>query len=80
VLVVHGSGPLTLGRTGCAVTHKRERNTLVERLQEFAAEKQIRITILSGDVHLAAVGRFFSAPRLKIPQVVPTGCIAPFVY
>ncbi|KAF8588264.1 hypothetical protein K439DRAFT_1629920 [Ramaria rubella] len=52
----------------CAVTHKRERNTLVARLQAFAAAKQVRITILSGDVHLAAVGRFFSAPRFKIPQ------------
>jgi hypothetical protein len=40
-------------------------------LQDFAAAKQVRVTILSGDVHLAAVGRFFSSPRLKIPQVSP---------
>lgn len=60
---------------GCAVSHKHERNTLVGHLQKFAARKQVRITILSGDVHLAAVGRFFSTPRLKIPQVsllIPT--------
>ncbi|KZT54207.1 hypothetical protein CALCODRAFT_457001 [Calocera cornea HHB12733] len=52
----------------CAGVHKKERNYFVRRLQQFALEKQIRITILSGDVHLACVGRFFSAPRLKVPQ------------
>ncbi|KIJ52472.1 hypothetical protein M422DRAFT_243256 [Sphaerobolus stellatus SS14] len=52
----------------CAVHHKHERNTFIWRLQDFAHQKAVRITILSGDVHLAAVGRFFSNPRLRIPQ------------
>ena len=44
----------------CARHHKRERNYLVARLQDFGARHGIRVTILSGDVHLAAVGRFRS--------------------
>jgi hypothetical protein len=50
-----------------ARTHKKERNWLVERLQTICAEFSVRITILSGDVHLAALGRFYSHPRLNIP-------------
>jgi hypothetical protein len=50
-----------------ARTHKKERNWLVEKLQGICAEFSIRITILSGDVHLAALGRFYSNPRLNIP-------------
>lgn len=49
-----------------ARTHKKERNLLVERLQGICAEFSIRITILGGDVHLAALGRFYSKPRLNI--------------
>ncbi|EJD06423.1 uncharacterized protein FOMMEDRAFT_131380 [Fomitiporia mediterranea MF3/22] len=52
----------------CAHTHKPERNAFVQRLQRFAKEKQVRVTILSGDVHLAAIGRFFSKASLGIPQ------------
>ncbi|KZO93112.1 hypothetical protein CALVIDRAFT_546792 [Calocera viscosa TUFC12733] len=52
----------------CAGVHKTERNYFIRRLQHFAMKKQIRITILSGDVHVACVGRFFSAPRVKSPQ------------
>ncbi|GMM38727.1 hypothetical protein DASC09_060660 [Saccharomycopsis crataegensis] len=44
----------------CAKHHKHERNYLVGKLQEFGAANGVRITILSGDVHLAAVGRFKS--------------------
>lgn len=44
----------------CARHHKKERNYLVAKLQDFGAKYGIRITILSGDVHLAAVGRFRS--------------------
>ncbi|KAK1597923.1 uncharacterized protein LY79DRAFT_322091 [Colletotrichum navitas] len=49
-----------------ARTHKKERNALVERLQAIASEFSVRITILGGDVHLAAMGRFYSNPRLNI--------------
>lgn len=39
---------------------------LVQRLQELARVHSIRVTILSGDVHLAAVGRFYSNPKLNL--------------
>ncbi len=50
-----------------ARTHKKERNWLIEKLQTVCAEFSVRITILGGDVHLAALGRFYSHPRLKVP-------------
>lgn len=50
-----------------ARTHKAERGQLVERLQQISAEFSVRVTILGGDVHLAAMGRFYSNPKLKIP-------------
>lgn len=75
-----------------ARTHKKERNWMIEELQEickqceapswrrqrpcFWIEKvdvlilnsvSVRITILGGDVHLAALGRFYSNPSLNIP-------------
>lgn len=67
-----------------ARNHKAERNWLIEELQDLAAEKSVRVTILgyalwrfftenvlipfSGDVHLAAIGQFYSSPKLKIPK------------
>ena len=68
-----------------AKNHKQERNWFVQELQELAAEKSVRVTILGydgcsplleiradlgrrGDVHLAAVGQFYSNPKLKIPK------------
>ncbi|KAI1460508.1 hypothetical protein F4805DRAFT_454930 [Annulohypoxylon moriforme] len=50
-----------------ARTHKKERNALVHRLQGLCAEFSVRLTILGGDVHLAALGRFYSNPNLHIP-------------
>jgi len=50
-----------------ARTHKKERNWLIHKLQSVCAEFSVRCTILSGDVHLAAFGRFYSNPRLGIP-------------
>jgi hypothetical protein len=47
--------------------HKRERHELVKLLQDLSEEFSVRVTILSGDVHLAAVGRFYSNPKFKIP-------------
>ncbi|MCJ1389327.1 hypothetical protein MMC18_002183 [Xylographa bjoerkii] len=51
-----------------AKNHKTERNWFVEKLQDLAAEKSVRITILGGDVHLAAIGQFYSNPKLGIPK------------
>ena len=47
--------------------HKKERKALMLRLQGLAKAHQIRISILGGDVHLAALGRFYSNPKLGIP-------------
>ncbi|CAG8032393.1 unnamed protein product [Penicillium nalgiovense] len=47
---------------------KSERTWLVEDLQDLAAEKSVRITILSGDVHLAAIGQFYSNPKLDVAK------------
>jgi hypothetical protein len=46
--------------------HKAERKALILRLQEFSRRFSIRITILGGDVHLAACGRFYSRPKLNL--------------
>ncbi|KAF1992957.1 hypothetical protein P154DRAFT_528117 [Amniculicola lignicola CBS 123094] len=46
--------------------HKHERKDLVHMLQNLSKKHSIRITILGGDVHLAAVGRFYSNPKLGI--------------
>lgn len=41
----------------CSKNHKRERNLLIHRLTQFGALHGVRITILSGDVHLCCFGR-----------------------
>lgn len=41
----------------CSKHHKKERNGLMKRLIEFGANNGVRITILSGDVHLGCFGR-----------------------
>jgi PhoD related phosphatase len=47
--------------------HKKERNDFMRSLQVLAKTSNVRITILGGDVHLAAIGRFYSNPKLHIP-------------
>lgn len=51
-----------------AKNHKDERKFVIEDLQDLAADKSVRITLLSGDVHLAAIGQFYSNPKLRIPK------------
>ena len=46
--------------------HKAERKELMLRLQEVSRTHQVRVTILGGDVHLAALGRFYSNPKLQV--------------
>ncbi|KAL5416190.1 hypothetical protein PMIN03_002229 [Paraphaeosphaeria minitans] len=48
--------------------HKDERNWLIHELQHVARTKSVRVTILGGDVHLAAVGQFFSNKKLGISK------------
>ncbi|KAL5403178.1 hypothetical protein PMIN06_012795 [Paraphaeosphaeria minitans] len=47
--------------------HKTERRDLIHMLQTFSKEHSVRVTILGGDVHLAAIGRFYSNPKLGVP-------------
>jgi hypothetical protein len=47
--------------------HKKERKDLILRLQKLSKDHSVRVTILGGDVHLSAFGRFYSNPDLKIP-------------
>lgn len=59
-----------------AKNHKQERSIVIEDLQDLAMDKSVRVTILSGDVHLAAVGQFYSNPQLglakhKDPRYMP---------
>jgi hypothetical protein len=50
-----------------AHAHKTERRELVQMLQAFSKKHSARVTILGGDVHLAAIGRFYSNPKQQIP-------------
>ncbi|KAK3624516.1 hypothetical protein LTR56_020956 [Elasticomyces elasticus] len=48
--------------------HKAERNWFIQELQELAAEKSVRVTILGGDVHLGAVGQFYTPKKLGVSK------------
>jgi hypothetical protein len=47
--------------------HKKERRDLMQRLQAFSKKFSVRVTILGGDVHLAAIGRFYTRPKQGLP-------------
>ncbi|KAF9428122.1 hypothetical protein BGZ94_003330 [Podila epigama] len=55
-----------------AKTHKAERNKFLTRLQNFANDRKIRVTFISGDVHCAGMGRFTAkiSPPEKDPQLM----------
>lgn len=44
----------------CSKHHKAERNKLCKDLIDFGAKNGVRVTILSGDVHLCCIGRLKS--------------------
>jgi hypothetical protein len=48
--------------------HKDERNWFIRELQHIASTKSVRVTILGGDVHLAAVGQFYTNKKLGVPK------------
>ncbi|WFD42874.1 hypothetical protein MPSI1_001524 [Malassezia psittaci] len=45
----------------CAAHHKRERNQLIERMQEVALKQRLRISFISGDVHAGGCGLLYTA-------------------
>ncbi|OLN81748.1 hypothetical protein CCHL11_06945 [Colletotrichum chlorophyti] len=51
-----------------AKNHKKERTIVMQDMQDLAADKSVRVTFLSGDVHLAAVGQFYANPKLNLPK------------
>ncbi|KAF9431572.1 hypothetical protein BGZ76_000131 [Entomortierella beljakovae] len=55
-----------------AKAHKPERKKFITRLQNFANDRKIRVTFISGDVHCAGVGRFYAkiSPPEKDPQLM----------
>ena len=46
--------------------HKQERKDLMLRLQDISKRHSVRISILGGDVHLCAIGRFYSNSKQNI--------------
>jgi hypothetical protein len=51
-----------------AKNHKEERNWFIQGLQEVAAELSVRVTLLGGDVHLGAVGQFYTPKKFGLPK------------
>lgn len=54
-----------------ARSHKKERNWLIEQIQNFARLQHVRVSFLSGDVHCAAVGVFKTLKVRNKPEVSP---------
>ena len=46
----------------------QERNILIQSLQQISLQNSVRVTILGGDVHLGAIGQFYSNKKLNIPR------------
>lgn len=60
--------------------HKGERLRLIHRLLSLAEEKNIRPTIISGDVHVGAVGKIETVRKgrqLVINQLISSGIVHP---
>ncbi|KAL0020527.1 hypothetical protein WJX79_003404, partial [Trebouxia sp. C0005] len=65
-----------------AGNHKEERRMLIETCQEISAAQCIRISFLSGDVHVCAAGRLYSDPKVNLandhrymPQIVSSAIV-----
>ncbi|KAL0040536.1 hypothetical protein WJX77_010023 [Trebouxia sp. C0004] len=65
-----------------AGNHKEERRMLIEKCQEISAAQCIRISFLSGDVHVCAAGRLYSDPKVNLandhrymPQIVSSAIV-----
>ncbi|KAK9817992.1 hypothetical protein WJX72_005420 [[Myrmecia] bisecta] len=48
-----------------AKTHIDERNMFIQKLQGLSKEKEIRVTFISGDVHVGGIGRFYTHPKVR---------------
>lgn len=45
--------------------HVRERKALIKRLQYLTRARRVRVTFISGDVHVCSVGRLYSRPKAR---------------
>jgi hypothetical protein len=62
--------PSPLGRDHwSSPPHKEERRFLIEQLQMIAKARSMRVTFISGDVHLAAAARLYTWPKMDAPDV-----------
>ena len=48
-----------------AGSHLKERKAFVKRLQHLARARRLRVSFISGDVHVCAVGRLYSRPKAR---------------
>ncbi|PHH73149.1 hypothetical protein CDD80_4013 [Ophiocordyceps camponoti-rufipedis] len=67
---VFGSSPgkMLKGDQWTAKAHRRERSIVMEDLQDLAIDKSMRVTILSGNANMAAIGHFYSNPKLNLAK------------
>ena len=49
---------------GVAGQHHGERHNLIARLQNVAKTKNVRVSFVGGDVHVAGVGRLYTQPKI----------------
>ncbi|KDD73787.1 hypothetical protein H632_c1837p0, partial [Helicosporidium sp. ATCC 50920] len=45
--------------------HREERQEFIDQLHAIAVIKRVRISIISGDAHVAGVGRLYSYPKIR---------------
>ena len=48
-----------------AKAHLGERAAFVERLQQIAKAREVRVSFVSGDVHVGGVGRMYTRPKVS---------------
>ncbi len=49
--------------SGCTGQHHGERHNLIARLQNLAKAKNVCVSFVGGDVHVAGVGRLYTQPK-----------------
>lgn len=55
-------------RDGLKEISMQERGRLISRLQGVAQSKSVRVTFVSGDVHVGGLGRLYSSQKLDLRQ------------
>ncbi len=53
-----------------AAPHMKERKAFIKRLQYLARARGVRVSFVSGDVHVCAVGRLYSRPKARAYAVL----------